>query len=376
MRIAVRRFQDADAEAVDRLNRRLEKAGCEHRVYKEDLSRNPDADLNVRPINDALFVAVDGNEIRGASWLREQYFWAYDTRHRIGWMKYPVAESLVDPRYAGVPGSMILQLLRHQPILMALGMGGHSAPFARLLAGIGWKSSSIPFLFRVSRPFHVCRQLLYARRRALLRAVMDLAAWSGAAWVANHLHHAACRRAMSAREVNVTVEHSFTPWADRIWEGCRSAYHALAVRDARTLDHLYPRSFPCLDRLRVARRGSDIGWACAQMLPENQNIATYFGTLRVGIITDALALPDDASVVLATAVRHLEQIGADLVVTYLSHAAWLGAARRLAFLTGPSNLAFYQSPRAEKLLLDDGTLATRCHLTRSDCDGPYNLYDT
>ena len=111
MRIVVRRFQNGDADAIRRLNHRLEAAGIEHRVYPEDLSLNPDADLEVRPINDSLHVAADGHEIRGGTWLREQYFWVEGRRHRVGWMKYPVAESLIDPTYAGVPASMMLQLL-------------------------------------------------------------------------------------------------------------------------------------------------------------------------------------------------------------------------------------------------------------------------
>ena len=115
MRIVVRRFQNGDADPIGRLNHRLEGGGSEHRLYKEDLSVNPDADLEIRPINDSLFVAADGDEIRGGAWLREQYFSVEGTLHRVGWMKYPVAESLVDPKYAGVPASMVLQFLRHQP---------------------------------------------------------------------------------------------------------------------------------------------------------------------------------------------------------------------------------------------------------------------
>lgn len=367
MRVVVRRFESGDTDAVERINHRLERAANEHRVYPEDLSTNPDADLAIRPINDSLFVATDGEEIRGGAWLREQYFWVDGARHRVGWLKYPVAESLIDPQYAGVPASMLMQLLRQQPHLMALGMGGHDAPFARLLAGIKWRSYTIPFLFRISRPFNVLRGLSHARRRAWLRRLMDVAAWSGAGWVAHRALHAGTGRI--GRSLTVTTEGAFAPWADSVWEDCRDGYGALAVRDAKTLDFLYPSSYPNLHRLRVSRGGTDIGWVCGQILPPGGSLAAQFGNLTVGVVTDTLARPSDATEVLAAGVRHLEDLGVDLVITYLSHEAWVAAARRMRFLPGPSAFAFYWSPQAESLLVQ-GALATRCHITRSDGDGP------
>ena len=371
MRIVVRRFQDSDLESIRRLNHRLEAGGIRHRVYPEDLSANPDADLEIRPINDSLYVATDGHEIRGGTWLREQYFWVDGTRHRMGWMKYPVAESLIDPEYAGVPASMMLQLLRRQPHLMALGMGGHETPFARLLAGIGWKASSIPFLFRVVRPFRVLRGLTYLRRRRWVRAAMDLAAWSGMGWLTSRLFYCTSHRVAGSSTITAAVEPRFTPWADGIWEACRGEYDALAIRDGRTLDRVYPLEFLDLHRLRIARAGADIGWCAAQILPVGRELARYFGHLRVGILTDVLARPSDATAVLATGVRHLGELDVDLVITYLSHVTWIKAARRLRFLSGPSTFAFHRSPRAEELLVNGRTLATRCHLTRSDGDGPW-----
>lgn len=368
MTIAVRRLQEGDAEALARLNDRLEAGGSEHRVYPEDLTRNPSSDLELHPVHHALFVAADGDEVRGGAWLVEQYFWVDGVRHRVGWMKYPVCESLVDPQYAGVPASMFLQLLRKQPNLMVIGMGGHYTPFARLLTGINWESTTIPMLFRIVRPFRVLRRLRYARRRWWLRAAMEVAAWSGAGWVANQLLLTGWTRAAGLSGATATTEADFAPWADAVWESCRGEYPALAVRDARTLDHTNNRSVPNLHRIRVSRGGSDIGWVCAQILPA-RGTAPYFGDLRVGIVTDALARPADSRAVLASGTRRLEELGADLIITYLSHAAWIEAARRLRFLPGPSTFTFYRSPGAERLLVK-GAVGERVYLTRSDGDGP------
>jgi hypothetical protein len=284
-------------------------------------------------------------------------------------MKYPVSESLVDSRFAGVPAHMVLAFLKMQPHLMALGMGGRNAPFARLLAGLGWKSSTVPFLFRVARPHRVLTRLAYLRGRPWLRAAMDAAAWSGAAWAAHRLVLATAHRVAESSRLAVTTEPRFTPWADPVWEACRDEYRALAVRDARTLDCIYPGSFEALERLRVSRAGSDVGWICAQVLSPSEDRAAYFGDLRVGMLTDMLALSNDAADVLATGVRHLEEQGVDLIIANLSHTAWLAAARRLRFFSGPSTFAFARSARAEELLMGDGT-DSQLHLTRSDGDGP------
>ena len=360
----MRRFQESDAAAVSRFNERMEAGGTWHRLYEEDVAANPDADLDLMPVYDSLFVAADGEEVRGGAWLREQYFWVDGERHRVGWIKYPVAESLIDPRYAGVPASIVLQFLRHQPQLMALGLGGHDAPFARLLSGIGWESSTVPFLFRIVRPFRVLRRLAHVRRRPWLRLVMDLAAWSGAGWIAHRVLHATSAPGSRSGSASTTPEARFSPWADATWETCRGSYAALALRDARALDHVYPESSPDLHRLRVTRAGEDVGWVCAHVLPASPHNARYFGDLRVGLLTEVLSAPEDAGRVLAEGVKHLERVGVDLVIGYFSHTVWIEAARRLRFLPGPSNFAFYRSPAANELFVGDADLATRCHFTR------------
>lgn len=321
----------------------------------------------MHPINDSFYVASDGEEVRGGSWLRELNFSVEGIQHRMGWMKYPVAESLIDQKYAGVPGSMVLQLLRQQPNLMALGMGGHDAPFARLLTGIKWKAATIPLFFRIMRPFRVLRKLRYARNRAWRRTAMEVGAWTGAGWLLNRALQLTAGR--PHRGVSVTVEPKFRPWADAIWEKSRGSYRSLATRDGRALDFLYPSDLPDFDRLRMTRNGSDLGWACTQILQATPRHTSYFGDLKVGMIPDTLGPPSEASAVLGAAVRHLEERGVDLVITYLVHDAWTTAARRMRFIPGPSTLAFYRSPRADTLLLNGSSLSAACHLTASDCHG-------
>lgn len=364
MPIVLRRYQNADADSVDRFNARMMAADSPHRLFPEDLSRNPAADLSIRPINDSLYVLADDPEVRGGTWLREQYFWVEGERQRVGWMKYPISESVIDTKFSTLPLVMVRSLLKQQPRLLALGMGGHDMPFSKLLRAVQWHSSTVPFFFRIFRPFRVLRGLSFLRRKLWLRTAMDLAAWTGAGSVANALLLATSSPKSADRTTKVISEPMFTPWADAIWERSRGEYQALAVRDARSLDHRYAQSKLSIDRLRVEREGSDIGWVCAQ-LSETEGLRAYFGDLKVGVLVDMLARPSDAGTVLRAGLGHLRKLGADIAVTNVSHGAWMAAARRLRFLEGPSTLAFYRSPEAD-LLMADGTDLTRCHFTRGD----------
>lgn len=370
MKIAFRRFRPDDEAAIERLNRRLAAAGLPHRLGGE----RPDAgepDLDDAPLIERLFVATQDHEIRGAVWLKEQRFWCREGVVRAGWMIYPVSESLFDRRFAGVPGTLLFGLLRQQPRLMALGMGGEAGPFARLLASARWDHKLVPFWFRPVDIARCLQQVRAVRPTRPRRILADVLARSGL----GRLGLAAVSRlrgssAPSPAGKVETVER-FGPWADALWERERSAYRLAAERDSRALNALYPNDFVPVTRLRVRGGGRDLGWVCVQTLDAGvSRLRDHFGGLRLGIVTDAWAGPDDATPVLDAGVRHLLDDGAELIVANLSHVAWCAAARMLGFWRGPSTLAFSWSPALTKLLSDD---RDHCFLTRSDGDGPERL---
>lgn len=370
MKIRFRRVRPADdADPIARLNGRLRAAGLDHVVGNEPAGR-PGPSLEAVPILERMFVAADeAGEIRGAVWLKEQQFWTRAGIARAGWMIYPVSESLADARFAGVPGTLLFGLLREQPQLMALGMGGAAGPFAKLLAGARWHRRLVPFFFRMIRPARVLRQISYARATRARRAAADLLASSGLArlgnGVATGLQLALGGR--GGRRAQATPMARFESWADAVWEEHRAEYGFAAVRDARLLDALYPADFTALTRLRVHNGGRDLGWVCIQAIDSRGTwLEPHFGDLRIGILTDAFAGPSDAVAVLDAGFRALAAERVDLVVTNQLHAAWRSAARSLAFWPGPSTLAFAWSPRADPLFADIDAV----HLTRSDGDGP------
>lgn len=369
MRLSLGRFERRDAAAIARLNDRLRAGHVDLEVYPEPTDPAEAAAFAERPIRERLYVARDGEEVCGAVWLREHGFRVGGADVTAGWAKYPVAESLVNPAYSGVPGSLVFQLLREQPRLMALGMGGHGGSFARLLKGMRWTGISVPFLVMVAKPANVLRRLTYLRSSPLRRLLMDAAAFSGVGWLAGTAFR--LLRTHASGDAVAEVVPEFGPWADDVWQACRDAYGFVARRDAAMLATLYPPSFRAITRLRVRRAGRDIGWACCARFDLRQGTEDRrFGRLVVGVLADGLSLPADAASVTTAAVRHLIGSGVDLIVSNQSHPAWVAALRNMAFIDGPSNFAFYCSPAMQQLIgIKDVTLLG-LHLNRGDCDGP------
>jgi hypothetical protein len=357
---------------VDRLNARLEAGGVTHKVWPgptgEVLGGSAES-----PRSSRLFVAAGDGEVRGGVWLAEQDFFVAGARERAAWLKYPVAESLVAPAFSGVPASLLLQLLREQPRLMALGLGGHEGPLARLLAGLRWTGVTVPFFARLVRPARVLRELRAIRHTGPRRLALDLLAASGLGWAGYRSLRWQRSWSLSsdARAARGEEVPSFGDWAEALWERHRSAYGLVGDRNRTTLNELYPASFAGLSRLRVRRSAEDIGWACTLRVDlREQGDERHFGRLAVGVLADGFGAPTDAAGIVGAAVDHLMRSDVDLIITNLSHPAWQGAVRAHGFLAGPSNFAFYQAPAMAKLLSTAAVQSAGLHLTRGDCDGP------
>lgn len=367
-----RQFEARDAAPIQRLNERLRSGGSAWEVYPGGTAAEPTDSFVGR-----LFVAADDDEVRGAVWLHEQDFWLNGTVLRAGWAKYPVAESLVDPRHSGVPAAMLLRLMRVQPRLMTLGMGGHETPYARLLAGMGWKEGDIPFFVYLARPRRVLRHFEFIRRSRWKRLAADLLAVTGFGALGWRGHLLAQRllaggwwRSTEATTTEVVPE--FGPWADRIWMDVRDEYGFVGRRDAAALNFMYPPSMP-VSRLRVKSDDRTLGWVTVAQHTFGSDEKSIFRNLTVGLLADGLSGLADVPRLVHAAVADLVRGGADIIVSNQSHPAWIAALRRTGFLQVPSQLAFYSSPAMQRQLAgvaDTTNPAPLMHVNRGDCDGP------
>ena len=359
----VRRYEDADAPAIARLNGRLRAGNVPHVVYTEGAEQH-------RPgaIRERMFVAEHDGEIHGAVWLREQTFRIRGQDVRCGWLKYPVAESLIDPKFNGVAASLIMHCMREQPRLFALGLGGHETPLARMLKALRWTGVTVPMLARLVRPGRVLRQAPAIRQTPFRRAAANLLGWSGLAslglWLRDVVSGArAARRQTSYSAVECA---SFGPWADALWQRVRDRYGFLAARDSVTVEALMPRSSD-ITRLRVRDGDEDVGWVT--IVRHDFSIGApdrHLGALRVGVVADALAAPEHVRGTLAAALRTLELAGMDMIFTNQLHAVWTEPLRDFGLMNVPSNFALYASPIAAALASD----WHEAHVNRGDCDGP------
>jgi hypothetical protein len=372
--LRVRRYDPADLPAVERLNRRFQAANIDHVLYPEN-ERQRMATERASWVRDRLFVAAQQDEIRAGVWLKEQEFWIAGSPVRAGWAKYPVSESLIDRAYAGIPGSLLFQLLREQPRLMALGLGGHEGPFARLLGGMRWPGVTVPFFVKVVNGGRVARELTVIRASRARSALLDVLAYTGLATasvaVLNGLR--SLRLPPRPSGYSSTVVESFGDWTDALWARSRSEYGFLATRDAAALSQIYTDEYRGVTQLRVERGGEVVGWACVHRMDGRRPGAqSPFGKLVVGVVADCLAPPADAAGVVYEATRCLLDQKVDLLISHQSHPAWGAALESIGWFRRPSNFAFYRSPAVEALAADSFGVGSY-HLTRGDCDGLMRL---
>ncbi len=369
-KLIVRRYEPSDGPAIDRLNERLRAGGVEYDVYGENGQRSGESEP--RPLKERFFVAAEGEEIRGGIWLREHQFSLNGSDIEAGWAKYPVSESLIDGAYRGVPAALVLKLMREQPNLMTLGLGGHEGAFARLVAGMGWKGDSVPFLVRIVRPAKVLRELPVFRSTKSRRLVANALASSGLAWLAHQSVSRAWRLVSRVgRGYHAETISTFGSWVDDLWNQTRTRYGLSACRNQRMLEWLYPEEFPHMMRFRVEHNGDLVGWIAVIAVDMSRSRRSRaFGDLKVGLLADAFAAPEHAVGVLAAGVDALASSGVDLIFTNQFHPAWIRAVKRLQFFPGPTNFAFYRAPKMEARLKDPEVQRLGIFVNRGDCDGP------
>lgn len=372
MPITIVEFDATMTGEVVRFNQRLAAAGVDVRFPTSPLSPwLPKTDG--RKLFEEHFLALDESAaVRGGYVLKHQEFHVGDKIVLLGFYHAPLSEGIVDKAYGNVGLKMLLDALRRQPLLYCLGMGGLDQPLPRMLAGLRWTLTEVPFYFRVVRPFGFLRNIAPLRRSLPKRILCDLLAFSGLGWLGIQAIHAArSRRFRLDRGLEAEAVDEFGPWADALWEAGKREYGMSAVRDGQSLSLLYPRGRQRFLRLRVWRAGQVIGWAVCLNTPMAGD--RFFGNMRLGSIVDCFAVPGCAAGVIASATGFLRRQGVDLIVSNQLHAAWGKALADAGCLRGPSNFIFATSKALTGLLESSGVSAGIIHQNRGDGDGPIHL---
>ncbi len=361
---------------VRRFNARLAAAHIDPRLYS---LRFPESHVPALPPNPGgkgpfqqQFLALDeAGVVRGGYILKHQWFVLGGRECRIADFQLPISEGIVDRRFAVVALKLLEDALARQPLLFGLGMGGYEVPVARFVQAAGWKTETVPFLFRVVHPRAFLKNIAPRRTSPLGRAALDLAAATGIGWLGIRVRQSLRRSYRPPRAIGWERVEAFEGWVDSLWQRSKDCSALAAVRDRETLDALYPRCQQRFIRLRITRDGAPIGWAV--LLDTQMSGHFYFGDMRVGSLVDCLARPEDAIDVAACARQVLEDAGVDLIVSNQSHGAWCWALDRCGFLGGPSNFLFTAAPKLACQLEPLAEKLASFHLNRGDGDGPVNL---
>jgi hypothetical protein len=368
-------FTKEQVAAVRDLNTRLREQGVTYQ-FPED----PVADWLPRvddlPLYHEYFVAVEAESttVRGGYIYKQQEFAIAGDVHAVGFFRLPLSEGSYDKRFATLAAQFLLHALKKNPRLYSLGIGGYDEPLAKMEAAVGWTQWTVPFLFRIEHAFAFLRHIRHLRRKTSRRLVLDLLAWSGLGFVGLKLFRLWQRATgqTSGRVPNYSLEPTFGPWADDVWNAARPEYSLIAIRTSQTLARLFPVEDRRYQRLKVTDGGGRVvGWAVVLNTPHRNH--KHFGDMRLGSLVDFLAVPGHEPEVVAAATDHLQRGGVDLIVVNTPHQDWLAALRRGGYLSGPSNFIFSASKKLIELLQPFDEKKHRLHWTRGDGDGPIHL---
>jgi hypothetical protein len=372
MTIRIRPFTEELIPGVVAFNQRLKSAGIKYQ-FPEHHEPSWLPKLNGRKVYQELFVAVENEkDVRGAFALKHQEFSLNGEIVSLGTLLLPISEGIVNKTYASTGVQILLNAFERKSLFYALGIGSYQEPLAVILMKLGWTVATVPFFYRVQRPFRFFRKMTYLRSTRLKRALRDLLAWSGAGWIAVTLINVlGSKWSSNGPPLQAEVIEEFGSWVDPLWDTCKQDYVLCAVRDSATLKALYPRSEERFIRLKVSQNGKEIGWAV--LLDTQMKGAKYFGTLRVGSVVDCMALRKDAYLVIRAAAQQLRLLGVDIIVSNQLDASWGMALKNCGFLSGPSNFLFAASKKLVERLQPFPERLTSIHMTRGDGDGPINL---
>ena len=368
MSIRIQRFEPHHSGAVADFNRRLAAAGSTWQ-FPEQPVPGWLARAEASPVFQEFLLALEGEVVRGAYALQHRPAAIAGGIEPVETWYLPISEGAIDPHFTLVAMQIVRDALRRAPLSFCIGMNGAASPLALLLSRFGYAPRPVPFFVRIENGARFAREARYVRKRRALAGLLDLAAATGAASFGAAALRLALRRPGLGRGTRVESVAEFGPWADALWRACHARYSFVGLRDAATLNRVYPRERPRLRRLRIERDGATLGWAVLQSAQMSDN--PNFGSLRVGRLTDGFGAPEHAAAVVRAAADALAADGVDVMVSNQSHPAWCAALRRSAFLQVPSNFAFGPAPDLAKRIDAVDPARRRLHLNRGDGDGPW-----
>ncbi len=359
---------------VESFNRRMREGGSRFGFYVDPEPRWIPRRTGQTVWREHWLALEDERAVVGAFALKPQRWLVAGREHTVTDWQGPFSLGAIEPRYAALGLRMLREMRRISPLLYSWGHGGNEEPMVRMLRTMGWLMHETPLLLRVCDARAFLRKNAYLRRDRGRALALDVLAASGLGSIGLRALHAALRlRSRRRFRARTEVVPSFGGWADEVWQRARPRYDAIAVRDAATMNALAPAAhatdeWPVPVRLRVTRGGALLGWAI--VIERRLSADPRFGDLRVGMIADCLALPEDAGEVVHAAFDHLRAAGVELVFANQAHPAWIAGFRDAGFLALRGRRLFCAAPELERVLAPFEQTRRGLFLSNMDGHGP------
>jgi hypothetical protein len=304
-------------------------------------------------------VALDETDAcRGGILTQEHPAWLNGAESTVINVQSPLSEAIVDPKYAMVGAQLFRFVLKKNPHVFVIGMGGNpESPLPRLLTVMGWRVRHIPFYFHMLRPARCLKELQTFQRSGMRKTVASIASATGLAQVGAKIVHWGISPSKEWKKAERPPD-----FADRVWSGFTQRCQFSIVRDSRTLPEWYrPGSEPCTFFHQERE-----GWF--SLLIAEMREHHHFGNATVATLVDCLApealLPD----AVATAIRKAKESGADLLVANFTYGPLQAACRAAGMRNGPSNCLLATSKALSEGMTDEQT-----YISRRDGDGLIHL---
>jgi hypothetical protein len=313
------------------------------------------------------FLAVEADEVRGG-FLEVHYQAALSgaTVETIN-CQSPLSEGLVDSKYLLLPAQIFKHLLRRNPYVFVVGMGGLHNPLPRFLKAAGWSVEEVPFYFKVTRPGRFLRGMPMLRRSPLRRIAADIGAITGLGALAFRV----IQRSTDVGGSRWSSEsEAWGSWVTSHWDRFAAEIRFGVLRDEASIRRLYPTDRE-IGPLAIRRNGAITGWTTA-LLTRMQD-SRHFGNLNVGTILDCVAAADSRTAAISQTANLLARLGADIVLTNHAHGSLQQACLQAGFRQGPSNYVLAASPRLVTAIGGSPVACGQIYLTRADGDGRINL---
>src|SRR5216684_8153762 len=177
MAIVIQPYLPEHEPAVQEFNRRLQATADPDLVFYKTSAPQWLPKLGDHPLYNEYFVAVEAGVIRGAYGLKhERVFVPGKGDIAIACYHHSLSEGIVNRSFPSVGGLLARDALARQPLLYALGMGGHERPLAKMLTALGFSLTSIPFYFRIVHPYKLLLEMQALRDLRWRRILMNVAA--------------------------------------------------------------------------------------------------------------------------------------------------------------------------------------------------------